>query len=100
MFGAGAVRSVQGSEHLPKGSEHLDTLLPITESVRSVGKAPKELVESTILQLCDGRYLTLEELSSLLNRSKDSLRNDYINPMLQDGRIEQKYRKIQITMQI
>jgi len=88
------IRSMQSSEHLENYSEHLDTLLPIAESVRSVKKAPKELVESTILQLCDGRYLTLEELSSLLNRSKDSLRNHYINPMLQDGRIEQKYKNV------
>jgi len=87
MFGAGAVCSVQSSEHL-------NTLLIIAEQVRTAGKAPKEHVESTILQLCDGRYLTLEELSSLLNRSKDSLRNHYINPMLQDGRIEQKYKNV------
>jgi len=115
MFGAGAVCSVQSSEHLPENSEHLkdssehlpensehledssehlNTLLLIAEPVRSAGKAPKEHVESTILQLCDGRYLTLEELSSLLNRSNDSLRNHYINPMLQDGRLEQKYKNV------
>lgn len=35
IFGAGAVCSVQSSEHL-------DTLLLIAEPVRSVGKAPKE----------------------------------------------------------
>ena len=82
------------SEHLDESSEHLDSLLIIAEPVKSVKKAPKELVESTILELCEDRYLTLEDLSTLLNRNKDSLRTHYINPMLQDGRLEQKYKNV------
>lgn len=88
------VHSEHSSEHLNDSSEHSDTLLRIAEPVRSVKKAPKELVESTILQLCQGRYLTLEELSSILSRNKDSLRINYISPMLKDGRIEQLYKNV------
>jgi predicted HTH transcriptional regulator len=108
MFGAGGICSksnsehlvessehlVTSSEHLPRNSEHLDTLREIAEPVRSLRKAPKEVVEATILHLCEEEFLTLDELADLLNRRKDSLRNHYINPMLEDGRIEAKYKNI------
>jgi len=101
MFGAESICSKPASEHLPESSEHLpgssehlDTLRTIAEPVRTSRKAPKEMVEATILLLCEGRYLTLEELATLLNRSKDSLRNHYINPLLEGGRLEAKYKNV------
>lgn len=86
--------SEHSSEHLTDNSEHLATLTSMAEPVRSMKKAPRELVEYTILQLCEGRYLTLEELSLLLRRNNDSLRIHYINPMLKEGRIEQMYKNV------
>ena len=81
-------------EHLIASSEHLDTLREVARPVGSVRKASRKVVEATILRLCEGRYLTLDDLADLLNRSKDSLRNHYINPMLEDGRIEAKYKNV------
>jgi hypothetical protein len=75
LFEAGSICSKPNSEYLVGSSEHLDTLLEIAEPVRSLRNAPREVVEATILLLCDGRYLTLENLADLLNRGKDSLRN-------------------------
>jgi ATP-dependent DNA helicase RecG len=94
LFEAGSICSKPNSEYLVGSSEHLDTLLEIAEPVRSLRNAPREVVEATILLLCDGRYLTLENLADLLNRGKDSLRNHYINPMLESGRLETKYKNI------
>jgi len=108
MFGAPGICSKPSSEHLPgssehlpesfehliASSEHLDTLREIARPVGSVRKASRKVVEVTILRLCEGRYLTLDDLADLLNRSKDSLRNHYINPMLEDGRIEAKYKNV------
>ncbi len=108
MFGAPGICSKPSSEHLPGSSEHLpesfehliasskhlDTLREIARPVGSVRKASRKVVEATILRLCEGRYLTLDDLADLLNRSKDSLRNHYINPMLEDGRIEAKYKNV------
>jgi hypothetical protein len=108
MFRAGGICSKLNSEHLTGRFEHLasssehltsesiqgDSLLEIAEKVSSKRKMSKEVVEATILQLCDERYLTLEEIAVLLKRSKDSLRNHYINPMLEDGRIEAKYKNV------
>ena len=82
------------SEHLATSSEHLDTLREIAEPVRSQRKTPKNIVEVTILHLCEEEFLTLEDLADLLNRTKDTLRNHYINPMLDDGRLEAKYKNI------
>jgi len=44
---------------------------------------------------CKGKWrlLTLDDLTDLLNWGKDSLRNHYFNPMLEDGRIKARYRK-------
>ena len=91
---AGAIWSKPNSEHLVESSEHLATLREIAEPVSSLRKAPREVVEAMILQLCKEDFLTLDELADLLNRRKDSLRNHYINPMLEDGRIEAKYKNI------
>jgi len=79
---------------LTDSSEHLAELFVIAEPVRMARRTPRERVISTILELCDGQYLTLEELSFLLNRNKDTLRTHYINPMLQNGQLEQKYKNI------
>jgi len=78
----------KSSEHLPKSSEHLEVLKSIAEPVRNSKKAPKVVVESVICQLCDGRYLSLKEISALLSRSPDSIRNHYLNPMIIRGLIE------------
>ncbi|WP_157202335.1 RNA-binding domain-containing protein [Methanoplanus limicola] len=82
------------SEHLDNSSEHLATLRDIAEPVKSVKKASKALMESTIMELCSGRHLTIEELSSLLNRNKDTLRTHYIIPLLHKGKLEQKYKNV------
>jgi hypothetical protein len=72
----------------------LDVLHKIAEPIRSLRKAPRERVEATILRLCEEGFLTLDELAELLDRRKDSLRNHYVNPMLEDGRIEARYKNI------
>jgi ATP-dependent DNA helicase RecG len=82
------------SEHLPENSEHPGTLHKIAEPVGSLQKTPRERVEMTILRLCEEGFLPLDELAKLLDRRKDSLRNHYINPMLEDGRIEARYKNI------
>ncbi len=79
------------SEHLAPSSEHLERLKAIAEPVRSQGKAPKEQVERVILELCKARYLTLRDLADLLDRAPDSLRNHYVNRMVEEGRLVPKF---------
>ncbi len=63
----------------------------IAREVSSKKKAPKALVESTILSLCSQKMLTLEELAGLLNRSTDVVRKDYLQPMIKDRRLGYRY---------
>lgn len=81
------------SEHLPVGSEHLSSehynkLLSLAADVRCKGKVAKEVMEATILALCAEDWLSLRTLAQLVDRKSDSLRNHYINNMLQDGRLQ------------
>jgi ATP-dependent DNA helicase RecG len=96
----GSEQMERGSEHLPVDSEHLAPdsehlnseqeaqLLLLAADVRSKGKVPKPVMEATILALCERHWLSLRTLARLLSRESDSLRNHYINAMLQDGRLE------------
>lgn len=69
-------------------SEHYEKLLNISASVRGKGKVAKEDMEAAILALCAEDWLPLRTLAQLLGRKPDSLRNHYINNMLQDGRLQ------------
>ena len=70
------------SGHSEVLQEHIETLRSIAEPVASTQRASKSLVVSTILQLCQGRYLSLAELAELLERDPDTLRKNFIRVML------------------
>lgn len=63
-------------------------LLQIADPVRNSGRAPQQLVREVILALCRGRFLSLRDLSVLLNRQQESLRGAYISQMVRDGSLE------------
>jgi ATP-dependent DNA helicase RecG len=80
---------------IPGGEEtplHEDPrLLSMAEPVRSTGKTSAAVVRNTILALCRGRYLSLLDLSRLLNRRVESIRDSYVSPMTKEGLMEQRY---------
>lgn len=87
-----------GSGHLDTNSGHLDTdsghyekLMNIAAKVRVTGKADKNLISNTIIELCSNDYLTIKQLAELLNRQSESLRKHYINPMVNSGLLELRY---------
>jgi ATP-dependent DNA helicase RecG len=83
------------SSHLSVDSSHLkevDTALKsLAEPVASKGKAPVALVREVICSLCTDRYLTAEELSHLLNRNQNNIRNRYLTPMVTEGLLTLRY---------
>lgn len=81
----------QNSEHLDLKSEHYAKLFNIAAPVRNKGKVSKETMISTILLLCADDYLSLKELAVLLDRQSDSLRNHYINNMINDDLLVLRY---------
>lgn len=82
------------SDRLIDDPDILSELQEIARPISSTGKASRELIEETILRLCDDRYLTIDELAVLLDRNKGSLWSRYISLMIADGRLIQKYRNV------
>lgn len=69
----------------------LEALKVIAAPVAETKKAPRVLVESTILRLCGKQMLTLDEIARLLNRSVDGVRKEYLQPLLRDKRLTYRY---------
>jgi ATP-dependent DNA helicase RecG len=63
----------------------------IASRVRGKTKADRTLVEQTILDLCRGQFVTTQKLSELLGRGSKKLRENYLTPMVNDGRLERLY---------
>jgi len=76
---------------LKPDDDEWNSLISIAGPVRDKGKAPKPLVEMVILDLCNGRYLSLQQLEELLNRSGDFLRKDYVKPMIRSKQLQLLY---------
>ena len=82
------------SVHNESSSVHNDEnlfLLEIANPVREKNRVNPELMRDTILKLCSERYLTVKRLAELLNRSSETIRSHYINPMWSEKLLELKY---------
>lgn len=80
--------------HLPSSPPdpiHDAALLALAEPVRMTGKAPAELVRKVILGLCAERFLSLRELSVLLGRGQEGIRDRFVSKMEQEGLLELRY---------
>lgn len=58
------------------------------------GKMSKERMEALIVILCQNRWLTLNELSRLLNRDSKALQDQYLTEMVATERLQLKYPTI------
>ena len=98
----GSEHSRARSEHLDSSSEHLAAssghsstddptrdpeLLRLAEPVRSTRKTTPDTVRSTILSLCSDRFLTLNQLAELLDRSADGIRQRFVKPMVDEEKV-------------
>jgi len=63
----------------------------IASKVRVTQRASPEIVRAVILALCEDRFLSLKELSELLDRKTEALRASYVTPMLREGLLTLKY---------
>lgn len=84
----GADVSSGGADVSSKDWEILKTIAtPVAEKLKS----PRELVESTILALCQQQMLTLSEMAHLLNRSPIVIRKNYLQALIKDKRLVYRY---------
>ena len=85
------------SEDLKPRCEHYDPVGdPILQEmalpVSSKGKVNTGVIKTTLLTLCSGRFLTLNELATLVNRSPVDLRQRFIKPMVDEEKVlERRY---------
>jgi ATP-dependent DNA helicase RecG len=69
------------------------SLLAIAKPARDKQRLSPEEMEQVILDLCHGRYLTSQEIGLLLNRNPKNLRDRYLTPLSESGRLTRKYPK-------
>lgn len=67
------------------------TLRAVARPVASRGKAPPAEVEAVILALCQGRYLTAEQIGALLNRNPERVRDVYLSKLVKEGRLRMRF---------
>lgn len=69
----------------------LDTLrMKVTDIANSRRAKPQHLREA-VLTICEGRFLTLQEIADILNRNETHLRKTIINPLLESNELILKY---------
>jgi hypothetical protein len=69
----------------------LEQLIEAAHPIRASGKAPRTEIEGAILASCRGCYLTLRELSQILGRSENTVRQNYLSRMTRSGRVVLRY---------
>ncbi|MCB9199002.1 MAG: putative DNA binding domain-containing protein [Flavobacteriales bacterium] len=79
-----------GSPAVP-GARLSPELLKMAEIIRSSKRADRSTMRQTILALCSGRYLSLDDLARLLGRQQEGIRDGYVSPMYKEGLLERRY---------
>jgi len=60
-------------------------------ALRSTRRAPPEVVTNALLDLCQGRYLTLQQMAELTGRSPSTLRTHYLTELVERGLLKLRY---------
>jgi ATP-dependent DNA helicase RecG len=85
-------------DRLPLPTQEKAALSPVSgeraevtlERVRKVGAAAAAL-EASILKFCSGHFRTLREISDAVGRRPPRLRDNYITPLVNEGRLVRRY---------
>lgn len=87
----------ESSPHKPASSPHdvtSDTsLLAIAQPARDKQRLAPPQMDQVILDLCRGRYLTANEIGTLVNRDPKNLRDRFLTPLSESGRLLRKHPK-------
>jgi len=76
---------IDSLEHLDPGYRNL--LEEIAKLPRSKGRVDRALMEGVIVELCEDQYVTGTSLAALVDRDPDALRQHYLKPLVQRGRL-------------
>ena len=61
---------------------------PVKGNTRKLGR---EKVEEAIIKLCEGKLISLNDLANLLEMKPDTLRKNYLNPLVASERLSLAY---------
>ena len=86
-----SVHKTGDSVHKAGDSVHSDALLTIAAPARNQQRLQPDEMEKIILELCQGRWLTRNQLAELLDRNPDGLRSRFLTPMVAHGRLRLRY---------
>lgn len=54
---------------------------------RNQKRVNKAVMEEVVLKVCENHYITLQAIASLVDRSPDAFRNQYLSPMVKEQRL-------------
>jgi len=77
-------------EHAPEW----EALQRIAAPVAAARRTPPETMQATLLRLCQGRFLTLRQLSELLQRSPKNIGERHVAPLVKAGKLELRYPNV------
>lgn len=86
-----SVHKAEHSVHKPEHSVHNEELRAIASPARNQKRLLPEEMEKIILALCDGRWLTRNQLAELLDRNPDGLRSRFLTSMVAHNRLRLRY---------
>ena len=68
-----------------------EELLAIAAPVRGTKRTNPELMQKTLLMLCTGRFLTIQQLADLVGRETEKLRDRHVSPLVEAGFLEMRF---------
>jgi ATP-dependent DNA helicase RecG len=86
-----SLHSDTGSLHKADDSIHNPDLLAIAAPARQQKRLAPAEMEQLLLKLCQNRWLSRHELSVILARNAESLRQRFLNPMVEHGLLRLRY---------
>ncbi len=88
---SGASSDQSGASSDQSGPSSHPGLAAIAEAVRGRSRASRALVQETVLALCKGRFLTIQQIGTLLGRAPVGLRLRFIKPLVDQGLLERRF---------
>ena len=85
----------KSSVHISEVTDsELNDLLKIADPVKKSKRLSYQEMQSILLALCQGRWLTKGQLAKLLLRNEDGLRNRYLSPMVERSLLYLRYPEV------
>jgi len=72
-------------------TEFLDDLFEIAKEPREKGRVGKGVINHVVIKLCSDQFVTLNALAEIVNRNSDGLRQRYIKPLIEEGKMKMAF---------